>query len=264
MNMLKLYHWEPNGTFLKPLIALEEKGLEFDSHYTDILAFEQYGNAFPKAETETILNMEGEGPLLIHDGRQITESYFMMEYLEEAFPGSPLPPADAAGHWRARAWARFISEVFMPAASTLGCSKFLVPALQARGITTLPAALDNSPMTARRDAWLAAIGNDYSGELLADSRRKAGIGIERIEKALADSDWLLGDAFSITDIDAFAIANSLPLLVPDLLNADAAPRTMDWLGRLRARPSVQAALGRTRTGKPEEAFAPGPEHSRWG
>ena len=33
--MLELYHWEPNTFFLKPLIALAEKGVEYRSCYFD-------------------------------------------------------------------------------------------------------------------------------------------------------------------------------------------------------------------------------------
>jgi hypothetical protein len=39
---------------------------------------------------------------------------------------------------------------------------------------------------------------------------------------------------------------------------------MEWLQRMRERPAVQKALASSRTGKPDEAFAPGPEHARWG
>jgi glutathione S-transferase len=68
----------------------------------------------------------------------------------------------------------------------------------------------------------------------------------------------------LADIDAFAICNALPTLTPQLVNASATPRLSQWLARIRERPAVRAALGTSRTGRPEQAFAPGPEHSRWG
>jgi glutathione S-transferase len=81
---------------------------------------------------------------------------------------------------------------------------------------------------------------------------------------LAESDWLVGTAYSLADIDAFAICNSLTTLMPDCVSGSTTPRTMDWLTRIRSRAAVRAALGTSRTGKPERAFAPGPEHARWG
>src|SRR5262245_63073825 len=114
------------------------------------------------------------------------------------------------------------------------------------------------------DAWRSALTNSYSSELLEDSKRKVSLAARRIEDALAHSQWLVGPTYSLADIDAFAICNSLPTLVPDVVNGGATPRLLDWLNRIRLRPAVRAALGMSRTGTPEAAFAPGPEPSRCG
>lgn len=262
--MLELYHWEPNGSALKPLIALNEKALPFKSHYVDVPAFEQYQPGFLDASRETQLNLEGEGPILLHDGRQISESLFLIEYLEDAFPEKPLRPTDALGHSRILAWARFINEVFMPGANTLGCHKYLVPMLEGRDLASLEPVLARIPMKFLADAWRLALTNGYSADLLEDSRRKVALAARRIEDALAHSQWLVGPTYSLADIDAFSICNSLPTLTPDVVNTASTPRLMDWLNRIRLRPAVRAALATSRTGKPEEAFVPGPEHSRWG
>ena len=262
--MLELYHWEPNGSYLKPLILLHEKGLPFRSHYVDLLSFEQYGSQAFNASRETQLNLEGEGPVLIHDGKQISESLFMLEYLEDAFPQKPLRPTEPLGHARVLAWARFINEVFMPGASTLGCHAYLAPELKGRNVAAFESALARIHMTYLQEGWRLAITDSYSADLLEDSKRKVTIGIKRIEDALGASQWLVGPEYSLADIDAFAICNSLPTLTPDLVNVGATPRLMDWLNRIRSRPAVRTALAASRTGKPEQAFAPGPEHSRWG
>ena len=262
--MRELYHWEPNGSWLKPLIALHEKELPFRSRYVDVLSFEHLAPGFLNASMETRLNQEGEGPILVHEGRQITESLFMIEYLEDAFPQRPLRPADALGHCRILAWARFINEVFMPGANTLGCRKYLAPQLAGRDRAALEPLLDRISMKLLRDGWETALTNSYSDDLLADSRRKVALGAGRIEDALASSDWLVGSAYSLADIDAFAICNALPALTPDIVNPQATPRLLEWIERIRARPAVRAALATSRSGKPEQAFVPGPEHARWG
>jgi glutathione S-transferase len=115
-----------------------------------------------------------------------------------------------------------------------------------------------------QDAWRLALTDGYSAELLQDSERKVSLAVRRIEDTLAQSDWLVGNAYSLADVDAFAICNSLTTLTPGLVNEAATPKLLAWLARIRARPAVRAALGVSRTGKPEQAFAPGPEHSRWG
>jgi glutathione S-transferase len=262
--MLELYHWEPNGAWLKPLIALHEKGLAFRSRYVDVLSFEAWRPGFLDASRETRLNPEGEGPVLVHDGQQITESLFILEYLEDAFPAKPLRPADALSHARILAWARFINEVFMPASSTLGCHTYLAPQFKCRDIRACEAIIARMPMKHLQEGWRVALTDNYSPDLLEDSHRKVSLSVRRIEDALASAEWLVSDAYSLADIDAFSICHSLTELTPGVVNDGSTPRLMSWLARIRARPAVRAALAFSRTGKPQQAFAPGPEHSRWG
>jgi len=201
--------------------------------------------------------------LLVHDGRQVTESFFMLQYLEDAFPQHPLRPADALGRSRILAWARFINEVFMPAANTLGCHRFLAPMLKDRDPVAAEATLACIPMKLLEQGWRRALQGAYAPELIEESRRKIALSVQRIEAALSQSLWLVGTTYSLADIDAFAICNALPILAPEHVNESACPRLMDWLQRIRARPAVRASLALSRTGQPERAFAPGPEHARW-
>jgi len=253
--MLELYHWEPNGSALKTLVCLHEKQLDFTSHYVDLLAFEHYRPAF------LALNPLGQVPVLVHDGKILTESQFINEYLDEVFPQAPLRPESPEGLWRMRVWGKFAGEVLAPAACTLGCHAHLAPALRGRD---LAAELERAPLAERGLAWRMASENSYSEELLNDSRRKAGVAIARLEQRLADHDWLVGDAFSLADIELFAWCNGLEPLVTDLLDSVRAPATVDWLRRIRERRGVVAALDHARSKSPANAFAPGPEHSRWG
>jgi glutathione S-transferase len=262
--MLELYHWEPNGSFLKPLIALHEKALPFQGHYVDLLSFDWLRTPVLEASRETQLNQEGSGPIMVHQGRQVTESLFMIEYLEDAFPDRPLRAAEPIGQARILAWARFINEVFMPAANTLGCKTYLAPRLKGTNSASVLPLLERIPLQFLQDGWRLALTDSYSSELLEDSRRKVALSVRRIEDALGATGWLVGSAYSLADIDAFAICNSLTTLTPDIVNAEVAPRLLDWLSRIRSRPAVRAALATSRTGKPEQAFAPGPEHARWG
>jgi glutathione S-transferase len=152
----------------------------------------------------------------------------------------------------------------MPAASTLGCRTYLVPQLKGRSLSALEPLLAQIPMSYLQEGWRRALNGDYPDDLIADSQRKVSLAVRRIEEALANSQWLVGPEYSLADIDAFSICNSLTSLTPALVNPSITPRLVDWLTRIRARPAVRAALMASRTGRPEQAFAPGPEHSRWG
>ena len=108
---------------------------------------------------------------------------------------------------------------------------------------------------------MALIDGAYDEKLVA-SRLQFPLG--RVEQTLSSSPWLAGSAYSIADIDAFALLRSLPTLTPDLVNARATPRIVDFLARMHERPAVRKALALSRTGRPHEAFVPGAEPSRWG
>src|SRR2546430_2145770 len=89
--VLELYTSEPNTFFLKPLIALAEKGAAFTIRYFDAAALQQFSGAMP-VDLESELHLEREGPLLVHDGAIISNSFFMLEYISERFPGAALLP----------------------------------------------------------------------------------------------------------------------------------------------------------------------------
>jgi glutathione S-transferase len=135
--------------------------------------------------------------------------------------------------------------------------------LQVNPNGTIPGMIHDGVLVLREE-WRRVLTDGYSDELIEDSKRKIALAVRRFEETLANSHWLVSSTYSLADIDAFSICNSLPTLVPGLVSEAAAPRLMDWLNRIRMRPAVRAALAVSRTGKPELAFAPGPEHSRWG
>ena len=261
--MLELFHWEPNGGSLKVLIALHEKGLPFASRWVDFLALEQYTLA-PFADPEAAITIEGEAPVLVHDGHVISDSFNTILYLDEAVPQGPLQPATAEGQWRIQVWARQFAEVLAPAVATLGCQRHLTPALARRDRAALAAAIARIAVHERRSAWQAALDGDYPEALLEDSRRKVGLVLGKVEAALEQSEWLLAGGCSLADIDLFGLANALPALLPEHAGVAARSRFNAWLERMRARAAVRQALATSRSGRPETAFVPGPEHSRWG
>jgi len=259
--MLDLYHWEPNTFSLKVLIALHEKNIPFVGHYVDFLKFEQYALPF-SGKTEVAHNPELDGPVLVSNGTAMTESFFVTLFVDELAADAPLRPAGAYGRWEVLAWARFLNEVVAPAVSTLGAKKYLAPALAGRDRGEIEKAIARMPTEEQKAGWRMALDDSYAEDLLEDCRRKAAIGVNKIETALANSDWLVGATYSLADIDAFSLIDPLRDLVPDLLND--ATRTKSWLRRIGQRPAVKAALGASKTGRPRQAYTPGPEHSRWG
>jgi glutathione S-transferase len=261
--MLELYHWEPNVHFLKPLLALAEKQVEFVSRWFDPTQFEQYRAGFPR-NTESELHLECEGPVLVHDGAVISSSFFMLEYISEALPGLALLPEDSYSRYRARAWSQVLGASVGPVLSALGCARHLSPLLRGRNQSQLQAEIARIQPQERRARWQAAVDATYSETDLETLRQRLAAPLKRVEEALGQSAWLAGDAYSIADIDAFAMLDPLPQLAPDVVNERTLPRVSEFLHRMRDRAAVRAALARSRSGSPHTAFVPGAESSRWG
>lgn len=254
--MLELYHWEPNAESAKAMICLKEKGIEFTSRYIDILELEQYSDEF------LAVNSAGQVPVLVHDGNILTDSTLITEYIEEAFPEPVLAPRDARGWYETLCWGKYVEYNLDTSVSTLGWHEVMAPKMKQRDQGKLGAAVESIPIAERKAAWQAAVSDSQNEEQLENSRRKIGLAVDRIEETLSDSDWLMGNDYSIIDIDAFSLACTLPRLVPDMVNKDKTPRIMDWLERINNRPAVKETVAMRRV--EEDLYAPGPEHSRWG
>jgi glutathione S-transferase len=261
--VLDLYHWEPNGPFLKPLMTLEEKQAPYTSHWFDPTRFEQLEAGFP-ANVESSLQLEREGPILVADGTVISSTFFMLEYLAESVPGPSLTPESAYDRYRARTWGQVLGLTLGPATSALGCARHLAPALARRDARELRARLGHVEPQERRLAWLAVIDGTYDAAAQDVFRERLKVPVGRVEAALSRSAWLAGPAYSIADIDAYALIDPLRELAPGVVNAGATPRILEWLERISARPATRAARATGRATDPRTAFVPGVEPSRWG
>lgn len=238
---LTLYHWEPNANSGKPMLALKEKDVAFESHYLDLLNFDQHSPDYLK------INPNGTIPTLVHDDLMLTESTAIMEYVDRTFPGPSLTPDDPVERWRMRWWMRFFDQYFAPALSMIGWSVFIGPSVRDRDPDVLKQAIERIPLKERRIAWSKAIYNTFSPEELEESRRRVAVGTQCLEEALSRRKWIAGPAYSLGDINGFNLGYALPLAQPQLCNDEKTPHTMAWLRAIYARPAVKAtwAMGRT-------------------
>jgi GSH-dependent disulfide-bond oxidoreductase len=258
--MLELYHWEPNGFYLKPLIALEEKGATFTSRWFDPTSFEQLGESFPSS-VESRLTLEREGPVLVADGEVMSSTFFMLEYIAESVPGPALMPQRPYDRYRARAWGQVLGLSLGSTMSALGCARYLAAQLKRRNQAALRAQIDRIEPVERRAAWLAVLDGGQDDAAL---RGRLSMPIARLETALAQEPWLAGAEYSIADIDAYALVNPLRDLAPETVNDAKTPRVAAWLDSIGQRPAVRAARARSRSGHAERAFVPGIEPARCG
>ena len=149
--MVDLYHAEPMANSLKSLIAIHEKGVKFTSHFVNLHKFEQHEPAFVK------INPNGQVPALLHQGKVITESTVINEYLDEAFEGPALRPADAYGRARMRVWTKFVDEYFCPALSFIGWHHMIRHITDKLTPEEFEEKVRRIPLKEQQDKWRAVL-----------------------------------------------------------------------------------------------------------
>lgn len=104
----KLYgYWRGTSPY-RVRIALNLKGLPFENSPVNLLASEQHKAAYRE------INPQRLTPALVVDGRVLTQSLAIMEWLEEAQPQPPLLPADLFDRQTVRAMAAIVATDIHP------------------------------------------------------------------------------------------------------------------------------------------------------
>jgi glutathione S-transferase/GST-like protein len=255
--MLALYHWEPSLDSGEPIVCLLEKQLPFESHYVDLLELQQHQAEFLQ------LNPRGQIPVLVHDGRIITETGLLLQYIEDAFPAPSLLPPSLAARYQVHFWLKYVEERMAPAITLLGWHEIAHPTLEPTWLARARRSSEALPPERRRH-WEQALANECAAEELALARESLAAASARLEESLSGSAWLAGASYSLADIALLFAVRALRAITPELVNTVRTPHTLGWLERLGQRPAVKEALARARTQRPDRAFVPGPERVRWG
>ncbi len=233
MGEITLYHWEPNANSGKPMLALEEKGVAYASHYINMLQFDQHQPEY------LAVNPQGTIPAMTHGDLVLTESTAIMEYVDEAFDGPALMPADPQDRWRVRWWMKFMDQWLGPSFSMIGWCTFIGPSLASKTEEEREAMLARIPLPERRVAWRKAMFAEFSEAELAESRRRISKGVELLEEELGKRPFVASNAYSLADINIFNSTYMLPVGNADICSPELTPNIWRWLREVYQRPAVQ-------------------------
>lgn len=104
------YYFAPGSSSMAPHIALHEIGAPFEARH---VSFSQRGTHTPAF---LAMNPDGKVPLLLIDGRPLTEVAGIMYYLARRFPEAGLlPVGDIEAEARAVSWMSFAASALHPA-----------------------------------------------------------------------------------------------------------------------------------------------------
>ena len=238
---LELYHHGSSTCAAKVRLALAEKALPWTGHYVDILKGEQFRPEF------LALNPKAVVPVLVHDGAVVVESTVICEYLEESFPANPIYPETPLERASVREWTKAVDEELHPACSAITYVVSHRHSILRNGAGTFEEYLArgvHEGAAARQQKWQwIQLGLEAPGA--ADKIRLYEAYLQKMERTLQRSDWLVGARFSMADIAMAPYVNRLAAMAMEgLWENGRLPRVADWFSRVRRRPTFETSFVR--------------------
>jgi glutathione S-transferase len=219
--MLRYYSFGPGANSLKPMLALYEKELAFEHKLLNPREFEHH------SEWYKAINPRGQVPALEDNGRIVTESTVICEYLEDAHPTVvKLRPDDHFDRAQMRIWTKWVDEYFCWCVSTIGWS---------RHVSEMVARI---PVAEQQVKWRRA-REGFPQDMLDEETRKIGVSVRKLDDQLADNEWLAGGMYSLADICNFSIANGMQFGFPEFVSQEETPHLVRWVEQINQRPNVQ-------------------------
>jgi glutathione S-transferase len=235
--MLTLYKAGNSICTQKALITLAEKAAPYEVVNVNLFRNEQYNPAYLK------INPKGVVPSLIDNGRVIIESTLICEYLDDIIPEPRLVPSDPHARTRMRLWSKAIDEGLFEATRELSFSAMFRERLRNMTDEQREMRFRNVGDPERRaryeSCYTHGVESPYVLQAIADFEKA----FRTMEADLAaGGPWLLGEAFTLADINLMPFVARLDYL--NLLDVWIAerPQVQAWWARARVRPSFLSAV----------------------
>jgi len=199
--MMKLFCFPRSGNSREVRLVLAEKGVDYESINVHDKAFDKNNPEFRKASPK------GKVPAIIDSGTYLSEAYDINVYLEEKFPQNPLLPEDPAERQRIREWVRVIDKELVLKIGLLLIECIIKPKEQ------------------QKEETKQKYRNDIHKKL------------KEVDAFLGQNEYLFA-SYSLADIALTPHLVALPRLGVEV--ADAYPRLVRWLERVKTRPNFSA------------------------
>ena len=234
---VELYHFWSSVCSVRCRMALEEKGVAWTSRYIDLFKFDQMRPEY------LAINPRGMVPTLVHDGKPIRESSVINEYIDAAFPGPALTPADPLGAARMREFVYLCDEGFS-AIVKLTMVKYILPKLRNRwGDDELRKQAERRPTKFYQDVHGRAVRGEITEQELAAARATIDELLDQLERTLAPGPWIVGNQFTLAEISIAPYMFRLAALGADQFWSQQRRSPINaWYQNLAARPAFKTAV----------------------
>lgn len=237
MTALTLYHSEMSVCAAKVRIVLAEKKVE----WTSILLNLRGGDA--QKPDYLKLNPNAVVPTIVQDGRPLIESTVICEYLDDQWPDPPLKPAYAWDRAKMRLWTKQLDEGVHAAVGTLSFCVAVRHELLARSAADQAKWIAGIPQADRRERSKTNLERGVNSLFFAPAAQRCAKLFADFDASLAESSWLAGEEFSLSDVGFAPYLIRFKMLGLDLL-FERYPRVAEWAERVSNRPSVKEGVSK--------------------
>jgi len=252
---LHLYHFVMSNCSQRVRLGLEEKGLEWTSHHLNLPGNEHVTSDYQR------INPNGVVPTLVHDGAVIIESTLICEYLDDCFPNPKLIPDDPYQRARMRLWSKAVDEGLHEGVVELSFSAMFRERMHKMPEEKRQERFRNVGDAKRRDRFMSTFELGVESPFVFQAVGAYEKAFLNMEDALGQGgDWLLGDDYSLADINMIPYVARLDYLtLMDIWTADR-PQVMQWWARVKTRPSFEVGINsKLKPGELEEMRQSGPK-----
>ncbi len=234
--MLKLYHGSTSVCSAKVRVGLAELGLKWSGPILNLAKGDQHAESYLK------LNPKGVVPTLMDGEFVVTESSVILEYLVNISANSALVPITAVDRAKVSMWLSDCIDIHAAINTmTFATSKRLqiLESKTPRQIETSIAKIAHPANAAKRrdiiQNGVASVHVDIAFFTLVNM-------FSKMQSALADARWLVGNRYSLADIALIAYLDRLDRLGLAGLWQDDFTNVAHWLENSRKRSSYQTAI----------------------
>jgi len=245
--MLTLYHGRSSVCSVKARLALAEKEVPFESKLMTLRG-DQYEPSY------MALNPNAVVPTLVHDGQVIIESTVIMHYVNDAFPGPELMPADPIARAKVHMTTKLMDEYVHNCCTVLTFATANRASLQKLSPEELEADLAKAPSKSRSEAKRQVVKLGLDAPLVVDALRVHRKLLDHIDQVMKHGDFIAGDGYSLADAAATPYLYRLEKLRMSKLWENR-PGVTAWYARMKARPSFKIAVEDWLTPADHERYA---------
>ncbi len=249
--MLTLYHGKTSVCSVKARLALAEKGVAWEGRLLTLRG-DQFDHDYMK------LNPNAVVPTLVHDGKVVIESTVIMHYVDEAFPGPALVPADPISRAKLRMTTKLMDEYVHNSCTTLTFATANRAHFARMSAEEFEAELAKSPDPKRSEIKRQVVKHGLEAPLVVDALRHHQTLLDRIEAAAKEGPFMAGAGYSLADAAATPYVWRLDKLKLARMWQNR-PGVAAWYERIRARPSFKTAVEDWITPADHERYANEPD-----